>query len=715
MSALNQKPLKDQKICFVIFGASGDLALRMLIPSLETISCYNPFHEETKIIGVARTAYKDEELKKRLVDGIRQFSRIAPEAATQDDNATCEIPEYFLRRVKYIAGDYAAPETYIKLKSMLQEGGFSGVLIYFATPPTLIQPIASQLGDNGIVTTPEQWVRIVVEKPFGWSYQSAIELNEELHKKIPEEDIYRIDHYLAKETVMNIFTFRWGNTIWEPLWNRNFISHVEIIVAETVDVGTRIGYYDHATVLRDMIQNHLLQILSIVAMEPPSEMNSKAIRDEKMKVLHAIRQLKEEDVILGQYLGYHDHKGVPANSTTPTLAYVRFHIDNWRWQDVPFYVCSGKALNRKHSTIKLVFKEVPHAIFGDQTINKPNVLKIKIQPEEGIVLKQHVKVPGMGLKTSQIHLSFLYKDKFGENALQGAYERVILDAIRGDQSFFPRSDEIEQSWKIIDKVLSNNYYVIPYARQMDLTYGALKRNRNIRSLATRNLYKNPQDLVAQVAEQMTRIIVDAQTERGICNIALSGGNTPRPILSLLATSPYSSRINFNKLHVFFVDERCVPPTDDQSNYKMINECFLKFVKIPAENVHRMKGEIDAVQAAEEYQQDIIKHFGTEEPEFDLILLGMGPEGHTASLFPGTAAVSDRKSLVIGHFVPNVNANRITMGQRLLNKGRIVMFVVTDTSKADVLNLIFHAPYCPVLLPSQIVCPETGELTWNIVV
>lgn len=711
MSLLNQKPLKEQKLAFVIFGISGDLALRMLIPSLETISCYNPFSEETKIIGVARTHFKGDELKQKLIDGVKKFSRMGK--GSDDDNATCETPEYFFRRFEYIAGDYDSPATYKALNAKLDERNYSGVLIYFATPPTLIQPIATQLGNSGLTTNSSRWVRIVIEKPFGWSYESSIALNDDLHRKLGEEDIYRIDHYLAKETVMNIFTFRWGNAIWEPLWNRNYISHVEIVVAESVDVGTRIGYYDQASVLRDMIQNHLLQILSIVAMEPPSEMNSKSIRDEKMKVLHAIRSLRKEDVILGQYLGYHDHKGVPSDSSTPTLAYIRFFIDNWRWQDVPFFVCSGKALNKKHSTVKLVFKEVPHAVFGSETISKPNVLKIKIQPEEGIVLKQHVKVPGMGLKTSQIPLSFLYKDKFGDNALQGAYERVILDAIRGDQSFFPRSDEIEQSWKIVDQILACKYFVIPYAKQMDLTFGSLKRNK--KHLSQKNLYKTPSDLVVQVTEQISRAIVDSIRERGICNIALSGGNSPRPILSLLATSAYSSRIDFSKLHIFFVDERCVPPTDQQSNYKMVSESFIKCVKIPESNIHRMKGELDPQVAAREYQAEIVKHFGTEDPVFDLITLGMGPEAHTASLFPGTPAVSDKKSLVIGHFVPHVNMNRVTMGQRVINNARNVIFIIQDTDKSEALNLVFNAPYVPAIIPAQVVSPKHGELTWNILV
>ena len=710
MNSNNQMSLKDIKLCYVIFGASGDLALRMLMPSLETISCYNPFNEGTKIVGIARTKYTDNELKDRLVNGIKQFARLDSETA--DDNETCELPEFFLRRFTYISGEYTSTDTYLKLKDYLQKGEFQGVLIYMATPPTIVKPIVEMLLKNKIVGTPEQWVRIIAEKPFGWDYNSAIDLNKELHKAFDEESIYRIDHYLAKETVMNIFTFRWGNAIWEPLWNRNFISHVEIFVEESVDVGTRIGYYNEATVIRDMIQNHLLQMMSIVAMEPPSAMNSKAIRDEKMKVLQAIRPIKKEDVILGQYIGYRDHKGVPEDSTTPTLAFIRFFIDNWRWKDVPFYVCSGKTLSKKESVIKLVFKEVPHAIFGEKTIKKPNILVIKIQPKESIRLKQHVKVPGMGLDTLQISLNFRYEDKFGPNALHGAYERVILDAIRGDQSFFPRADEIEQCWKIVSPILQEKYFVIPYAQKMDITMGALKRG-SINN-AQKNLFKNPSDLIVKVAEQMTRIITETIAAKGICNIALSGGSSPKSIFSLLSTTPYASRIDFDKLHIFFVDERFVPQTSNESNYKMITESLINFINIPEKNIHRIKVELGLDEAAADYEKTIIDHFGTEQPEFDMIHLGMGVEGHIASLFPGTPAVNNKKNLVVGQFVPHVNMNRITMCSRLLNNAKNVIFVILDTSKNDALNLVFNAPYCPSMLPAQLLRLSNGKVTWNIV-
>ena len=702
--------LANRDLCFVIFGASGDLALRMLIPSLETISCYNSFSENTKIIGVARTAFKPNELETKFIKGIQQFRRIGP-----GSDGSCEIPTYFLRRVKYIQGDYDDPKTYSSLKAEVLKNKYEGCLIYLATPPTIVEQIARGIAKSGLRETETMWLRLIVEKPFGRDLKSGIELNNALHKSLKEEQIFRIDHYLAKETVTNIFTFRWGNTIWEPLWNRNFISHVEIIVAEEVNVSTRIGYYDQASVIRDMIQNHLLQMFAITAMEPPSIFSSKEIRDEKMKVLHSIRPLTPNDVILGQYHGYRQHNGVKENSTTPTLAYIRFFVDNWRWNGVPFYVSSGKAMRKKESIIKMVFRQVPHSIFGKDTYSKPNVLKIRVQPNEGIILKQHVKVPGPGLNTTTIPLNFAYADKFGQNALQGAYERVILDAIAGDQSFFTRADEIEQSWRIVSPLLTDTHFVIPYAPGICVGKGTYERRTEPK--ATRNCFQNVAELVHSTTETITKIITETIAEKGFCRIAISGGQSPKPVFSLLATTPYLSRIDVKKLHLFFVDERCVPPDAAESNYRMVKESLLDYIKIPEANVHRMKGEIeDPKQAAAEYEAEIKAEFGDGvKPEFDFILLGMGPDGHTASLFPGLPAVFDSESYVIGHFVPQLNMNRITLGPKVLNSAKNILFLIADRNKSEAYNLVANGPYCPSMLPAQVIRPENGNVIWNILI
>lgn len=704
MSVTEAFILKDKPFCIVIFGVSGDLALRMLLPSLKTISCYEPLHPETKIIGVARSDVKDT-LNAKIKDGINKYGRV-PQDASQ-----CETMDAFLKRVSYIRGEYKDIATYNTLKAEIEKTPFAGVLFYLSTPPVLFEIIAENLGKCGLSRHPKFWTRLVVEKPFGIDYESTIKLNNSLHKSFDEENIYRIDHYLAKETVMNIFTFRWGNTLWEPVWNRNFISHVEVFVGEKVDVGNRTGYYDESSVIRDMIQNHLMQILTIIAMEPPVVMDSKNIRDEKMKVLAAIGKMDiVDDVVLGQYYGYQEHKGIKPGSTTPTLAVFRFFINNWRWRGVPFYLISGKSLNEKKSVIRLTFKKVPHSFFGAQTIEHPNVLEIQVQPNEGIRLKQHVKIPGQGLKTRETSLLFQYKDEFGENALQGAYERVILDAIRGDQSFFPRSDEIEQAWKIMAPILLPSWNVVPYAPGLDLTHGYVMRNSTFPAEVTR--FVSQGDFVNCTAETITRIISNAIEKRGKCFIALSGGSTPYPVLRQLSTTLHMSRIDAKKLFVFFVDERCVAPDHKDSNYKMINEAFLQDAKIPEANIFRMKGEIDPKQAAKEYTDILISQMG-EKPVFDFILLGMGPDCHTASLFPGTAAVNDNESFVIGHFVPQQKSNRITLGKKVINDSRVCMFIINDPKKEEQFNKVRNGPYVPSLLPSQAIRPVDGKLLFNV--
>ncbi|KAH0791893.1 glucose-6-phosphate 1-dehydrogenase family protein [Histomonas meleagridis] len=704
--------LAETPICIVIFGASGDLTMRMLIPSIETISCYTHFHPKTKIIGIARTNFKVGELEEIYSNGIKQFSRISPD--TNIDNISCEALNVFFKRFTYICGDYNDINTYKSLSIELNKENYKIVLIYLATPPTLIENIISNLGQLDI--SKSNSTRIIIEKPFGINLKSAKELNEFIHNNFNEEQIYRIDHYLAKETVMNIFTIRWGNTIWEPLWNRNYISHVEIVVSESVDVGKRVGYYDSSTVLRDMIQNHLLQMLSIIAMEPPSNLNPKTIRDEKMKVLNAIRQIETSDVILGQYNGYKEHKGIKPNSTTPTLAVLRLYIDNWRWQGVPFYIISGKCLKKKTSKIKLIFNDVPHQTFNENIINKPNILKIKIQPNEGITLKQHVKVPGLGLRTQQIPLSFSYNKIFGQYSLRGAYERVILDAINGDQSFFPRSDEIEASWRIIEPILKDEYFVIKYSKGLNISYGDLKRKTKFNSI--KNYFTNSMEFTITSADLLVQIIERTLKSNGRCNIAISGGNTPQPIFSMISTNEkYIKKIDVNNIHWFFVDERCVPPDDKESNYRMVKECLFDRINVPNENVHRMKGEILPETAADEYKNEILKHFNLENeevtPKFDVIVLGMGADAHTASLFPGTSACNDGKSLVIAHFVPQVNMHRITLGKRVINNAENVLFLVKGDDKKNALRLVHEGTYVPSLLPAQCVRPKSRKLTWNI--
>jgi glucose-6-phosphate 1-dehydrogenase len=360
--------------------------------------------------------------------------------------------------MSYLAGGYDDPDTYSRLLARLNEidaaqGTGGNYMFYLAVPPVLYPVVIEQLGKAGLNHNPTGWTRLIIEKPFGRDLKTAHALNDLVHQYFQEEQVYRIDHYLGKETVQNIMTFRFANSIFEPLWNRNYVDHIQISVLETVGVGHRGGYYDEAGVLRDMFQNHLLQLLSLTAMEPPIAFNAKALRDEKVKVLQAVMPLNAESGVLGQYQGYLDNPGVAQNSKTPTYAALQLFVNTWRWQGVPFYLRSGKNLAIKGSEITMQFKRVPHMLFEDNTELSPNTLSLCIQPDEGMHLRFETKVPGAGMRTDPVDMEFNYDDRFGKQSLPDAYERLLLDAMNGDASLFARSDEIEQAWTLLDPVI----------------------------------------------------------------------------------------------------------------------------------------------------------------------------------------------------------------------------------------------------------------------
>ena len=335
----------------------------------------------------------------------------------------------------------------------------NGRLYYLALAPQLYEPLIEQLGAAGMADESKSWRRIVFEKPFGHDLESAHRLNASIHSVFSESQVFRIDHYLGKETVQNLLVLRFANSIFEPIWNRNYIDHVQITMAETTLVGSRGGYYDQAGILRDMFQNHMFQILSLIAMEPPSRYSASALHNEKVKVLHAIRPPKPEQIemysVLGQYQGYHSERGVSADSITPTFAALRLDIDNWRWQGVPFFLRSGKGMPGKTTEAIIQFRCPPHMIFDapDDPSSSCNQLLITIQPDEGIHITFHTKVPDSGMAMKQSKLYFHYRDSYPINAIPDAYERLLLDALNGDSSLFIREDEIELAWKLIDPVI----------------------------------------------------------------------------------------------------------------------------------------------------------------------------------------------------------------------------------------------------------------------
>ncbi len=440
-----------ERVCptnFVIFGASGDLTRRKLIPALFNQYVKGRFTEPIHIIGFSRRPYSDDEFRQLLLEGMQELTGVVPSMSDWKE---------FSQRVWYVRGDLTETKDYENLRAFLneKEGGTCNRLYYLATAPDFFPLIIDHLGDLGMANEEGGWRRVIIEKPFGYDLASATELNKAIHSFFKEHQIYRIDHYLGKDTAQNILYFRFLNTIFEPIWNRNFIDHVQITVAEDLDVGHRAGYYDKAGVVRDVFQNHLLQLLTLVAMEPSATFDADAVRNEKVKVLRAVRPIALEDTVRAQYEGYRETEGVAPDSQTPTYAVIKLYIDNWRWQGVPFYLRSGKSLDSKTSEIVIEFEPPPHVMLELPPDYKltPNYLSLCIQPDEGIHLRFETKVPGSPRETRSVDMEFHYRTTFQGETLPDAYERLLLDALNGDPSLFTRSDEIELAWGLVDPVI----------------------------------------------------------------------------------------------------------------------------------------------------------------------------------------------------------------------------------------------------------------------
>lgn len=436
----------------VIFGASGDLTSRKLIPALYRQFLRNRLPKPTRIVGVARSNFTSEQWREQLGKSTAEFVK---------DDFDAAAWQAFANHIYYHAGDIGKSEDFVSLKNFLEqieEGQTTDRVYYLSTMPQLYANAIEQLGKAGLNTEDNGKRRVVIEKPFGTDLESARQLNKSIHQTFREDQIYRIDHYLGKETVQNMLVLRFSNTIFEPLWNRNYIDHVQITVAEEVSVGRRGGYYDSAGVLRDMFQNHLFQLLMMTAMEAPVRYTGEFVRDEKVKVLQAVRPYKGSDFsefgIRGQYKGYRNEEGIPANSQTETFAALKLYIDNWRWRGVPFYLRSGKAMSCRTTQIVIQFREPPHMLFGESESFRPerNRLVIQIQPAEGMQLHFQSKVPDSDMKIRLSELDYRF-DSSGKE-LPDAYQRLLLDALNGDPSLFARSDEVEQAWRIIDPIIT---------------------------------------------------------------------------------------------------------------------------------------------------------------------------------------------------------------------------------------------------------------------
>jgi glucose-6-phosphate 1-dehydrogenase len=450
----------------VIFGASGDLTKRKLVPALYNLELEGLLPNGFAVVGFARRPIPDAEFRQQMLEGINAFSRNRP--------AQPEVWEAFSQKLHYCPGNFDDPAAYQQLAALLntldEEHGTAGNrLFYLATAPEYFPVIIQQLGAAGLNESPAGgWVHVIIEKPFGRDLSTARDLNRTVQSVFREDQVYRIDHYLGKETVQNILVFRFANGIFEPVWNRNYVDHVQITVAEAVGVEGRGGYYDTAGVIRDMIQNHMLQLLTLVAMDPPVAFDANAVRDEKVKVLRAIHPIAPADVdqfvVRGQYSagsvggkpapGYREERGVAPGSVTETFLALRLHLDSWRWAGVPFYLRSGKRLPKRSTEIAIQFKQIPLSLFGRTSGSaiEPNLLVLNIQPDEGISLRFNSKLPGSIVQVRPVNMDFRYGTSFGVPAPE-AYERLILDCMLGEAALFTRDDEVEAAWTFVNRLL----------------------------------------------------------------------------------------------------------------------------------------------------------------------------------------------------------------------------------------------------------------------
>jgi len=442
----------------VIFGASGDLTSKKLIPALYALAVRDLLPEKFGIVGAARTEESDDDFRQRMKEAVQEHAR-----DPFDEDTWKKLAD----GMRYVTLDFADDTGENELRDTLttldkEQGTGGNRVYYFAVPPaaigTLVEEIAQRRGAEG-------WIRLIIEKPFGHDLESAQALTTEIQEHFTEGEVFRIDHYLGKETVQNMLALRFANGIFEPIWNRQFIDHVQITVAETIGIESRAGYYEQAGAIRDIFQNHLLQLLALTAMEPPIDFTSEQVRNEKVKVLRSLHTPGPKSVVRGQYgrgyvegeevPGYREEPGVAPDSMTETYVAAKLFVDNWRWADTPFYVRMGKRLARRETTIAIQFKSAPHPPFEEAATEalRPNVLVVHVQPDEGVSLAIGAKVPGAGMTIRTVHMDFLYGGTF-RTGLPEAYERLILDAMLGDQTLFTRTDEVEEQWSLVDAIVA---------------------------------------------------------------------------------------------------------------------------------------------------------------------------------------------------------------------------------------------------------------------
>jgi glucose-6-phosphate 1-dehydrogenase len=465
---LEQNPLREWLVLphapdpniMVIFGASGDLTARKLVPAIYNLALNRYLPSGFTVVGAALTPWSDQEFRKQMLDAVSKYSRSQP-----IDRA---VWDSFAEGLFYLPLRFDDSDGFGRLKACLerldeQRGAEGNRVFYLATLPEFFPVIVERLGAAGLANQGQAWGRVIIEKPFGRDLRSAQQLNAAVHTVFKEPQVYRIDHYLGKETVQNAMVFRFANGIFEPIWNRRYVDHIQITVAEDLGIERRGAYYEHAGALRDIVQNHLLQLLSIVAMEPPANFDAETVRDEKVKVLRSIRPVLEDDVVRGQYgsgwvageqvKGYREEEHVGSDSSVETYVAMRLFVDNWRWADTPFYLRTGKRLPSRASEMAIQYKNAPHLPFAKTAVEglSPNVLVMRIQPHEGASLKIAAKVPGPAMRMRTVNMDFFYGASFMVES-PDAYERLLLDCMLGDPTLFAREDEVERAWTLVDRV-----------------------------------------------------------------------------------------------------------------------------------------------------------------------------------------------------------------------------------------------------------------------
>ena len=452
------RPARTPEPCvLVILGASGDLTRRKIFPALYALALRRLLPESFAVVGVARTEMTDEEFRERMEHAVREFGR---------DDFRQDVWDRLAAGTRYLTADIGDETFEDRLDEVLTEldrrGTSGNRLYYLAIPPQAMKSAGRRVAKRRAT---EGWTRVIVEKPFGHDLDSAREISRQMSRYFTEEEVFRIDHYLGKETVQNMLALRFANGIFEPIWNRQFIDHVQITVAESLGIEGRAGYYEEAGAIRDIFQNHMLQLVALTAMEPPIDFTADSVRSEKVKVLKAIHTPGPKHVVRGQYApgfiegkevpGYREEEGVASDSTTETYVAAKLFVDNWRWADTPFYVRTGKRLARRETTIAIQFQRAPHPPFEETATQelRPNLLLVHVQPDEGVSLAIAAKVPGQGMRLRTVHMDFIYGGAF-RTELPEAYERLLLDAMLGDQTLFTRSDEVEEQWAIVDAIVA---------------------------------------------------------------------------------------------------------------------------------------------------------------------------------------------------------------------------------------------------------------------